>query len=211
MNAEQRVMSLLANANPEPDDSSVVEADAGAYLTILDEWSSEMTQLKTQTGSSTTPGSRLKWLMAIGLAALLVVLAAFLAITEDDSIQPAGPDTLTSSDLVGTWTVPVEGVTALFLYFDEDGHYALSDSFGMFEERTFETGTWTFDGEEFVFITDSSSSSCAGTVGRYQARSLDDERILLTPIVPDPCAERQRGNGIGALRSYPLNPQFSNE
>lgn len=209
MNVEQRVMSLLANANPAPDEASDVETDAGAYLATLHEWSSEMTQLETQTGSSTTPRSRLRWVLAGGLATLLVVFAAFVAFSDDDSIQPAGPDTLTSSDFVGTWTAASQGTTALFIYFDENGHYALSDSFGAFEERTFETGTWTFDGNEFVFTTDSSSSSCAGTVGRYQARRLDDERILLTPTVPDPCAERQRGNGMGALLSYPLDPQFS--
>lgn len=54
----------------------------------------------------------------------------------------------------------------------------------------------------------------AGTVGRYEAHRLDDDRIGLTPAdpaPPDPCEERREGIALGPYRSYPLNPAFTDE
>ena len=46
MITEERVMSLLANANPSPDDEPSTSIDAVTYLATLEQRSSAMTQQK---------------------------------------------------------------------------------------------------------------------------------------------------------------------
>lgn len=169
-----------------------------------------MTQLNTRTSPPTAPKPRRRLVLVGGLAAALALIVTFITLT-GDPVNDAADGGLVSSDFVGTWTVPLEGVTSLFLYFDEDGRYAASNSFGSFEEFIIETGDWSYDGEEFVFDTDDESTSCAGMVGRYEAQRVDDQRIRLTPTEPDPCVIRQQGTGLGAMLSYPFDPEFANK
>lgn len=210
---EGRALELLAEANPVPDLASyeISEADIAARLATLQQRSSEMTELNTRTEAPIKSPTRFWWALAGGLAIAVAATMTFITLTGDDTNNAADDDGLTSAEFVGTWTSPQQGVTALFIYFGENGRYALSDSFGAFEDRIIESGDWTFDGEEFVFMTDNDSSTCAGTVGRYKARRVDDERIRLTPATPDSCAERQEGIALGAYLSYPLDPEFSNQ
>lgn len=59
-----------------------------------------------------------------------------------------------------------------------------------------------------------SENGSAGTVGRYEAHRLDDDRIGLTPMdpaAPDLFEERREGIALGSYRSYPLNTAFTDE
>ena len=209
MVTEKRMKELFTRANPIPDVNEI-ELDAATHLEELHRRSSEMTRLDTPTRPTTSAMSRLRLTLAGGLAVALVAVVALVVLTTTDAEEVTSDGGVVSADFVGTWTVPMEGISGLFLYIDESGRYALSDSFGGFEERTIETGDWTFDGDEFVFTTDDVvASSCAGTVGRYAVRRVDEERIRLTAATPDPCSERQRGMALGPLRAYPLDPEFS--
>lgn len=210
MVTERRMAELFAHANPVPD-VDAIDLDQAAHLEEMQRRSSsEMTPLDTATRTYADGRSKLRLTLAGGLAIALAALVALVVLTNDDKGDVADDSDLDRTSFVGTWSVPVEGISSLFLYFGDDGRYALSNSFGAFEEQTIETGDWTFDGEHVVFTTDEGvASGCGGTEGRYTVRRLDEERISFTAAIPDPCPDRQHGMALGALRAYPLDPDFS--
>lgn len=209
MVTEERMKQLFTLANPIPDPARI-EVDPAT----------DLEELHKNWGGTTRPGasirrptmtlSRRRPTLVGGLAFALAVVVAIVALTRDNAEDVVANGSLVSADFVGTWTVPMEGISSLFLHIDGNGRYALSTSFGAFEEQTIETGDWSFDGDEFVFTTDDGvTSGCAGTVGRYTARRVDEERIRFTAAAPDPCPDRQHGMALGALRAYPLDPELS--
>ncbi|MGA7270701.1 MAG: hypothetical protein WB239_06485 [Acidimicrobiia bacterium] len=201
---------LFARSNPIPD-VDAVDVDAKAHLAELRTRSSDMRQTNPRTQPATKPTPRIRPALAGGLAVVLAVTVAWMAFTREDSGPAPDAGTLSSADLAGTWTAPSQGISALFLYLGKSGRYILSDSFGNLEKRAIETGTWTFDGKVFTFVTDPNDTTCADTVGHYRVQRLDDERIRLWPTEPDPCPDRQDGIAFGAFREYPLDPELSHQ
>lgn len=209
MVAEERMRELFVRANPIPD-VDVIELRATTHFEELRRRSSKMTQLDAPTHAPTGAKSKLWPALAGGLAVALAVVVALVVLTGGDAEEIADNPGLVPADFLGTWSVPVEGVSNLFLYIDADGRYALSSSFGAFDEHIIETGEWAFDGGQFIFTTDEGVvSGCGGTVGRYTTRRVDDERIRFAPATPDPCADRQHGMALGPLRAYPFDPELS--
>ena len=211
MVTEERMRDLFIRANPIPD-LDVIKVDTATHLDILEKRSSGMTQIDTPSQPETAVKRKLTLAMAGGLIATLAFVVALAMLTNENANEATGEVGLVSADFVGTWTVPIEGISSLFMYLDEEGRYALSDSFGSFEERTLETGTWTFDGEELVLVTDGDvETNCANTVGRYSAQRVEDDRIRLTPATPDQCPDRQDGIALGPWRAYPIDPELSED
>jgi hypothetical protein len=103
---EERVMTLLARANPEPDEGFEVDSTAAAYLATLNERSSDMTQLKAK--ETETSARRPRRLPALAVAAVLVILvgvAIVLANTSGEEPPVATQPTPTTEPLAPSTTV----------------------------------------------------------------------------------------------------------
>lgn len=103
MNTEDRVMAVLARANPMPEDDSLeLSTDAVTYLATLEQRSSEMTQIDTRPAEVRKP-SRSR-LVAVAAGVVVVVGAALVLLTRND--KPPVVTQLTSTTLATPTTIP---------------------------------------------------------------------------------------------------------
>lgn len=92
MITEERVLILLARANPEPDESFDLDSDAAAYLDTIQRGSSTMTQLET--GPNKRDTSSRNRLMAVAAAVVAVLgLGVIILTATDDQAPLAAPST----------------------------------------------------------------------------------------------------------------------
>ena len=94
MITEERMMTLLARANPEPDENFGLDSTAAAYLATLHERSSEVTQLKSR--EQQTDGGGPRRMPALVAAILLVVIVGVgivLTNTPDEEVATSVPPT----------------------------------------------------------------------------------------------------------------------
>ena len=73
-----------------------------------------------------------------------------------------GDDAVSAEDFVGVW----ESHDGVYTQFNLDGTYSSAWSLDEVSAGTFETGTWSFDGTEFVWVTTAGNCS-PGDEGRY--------------------------------------------
>ncbi len=92
MKAEERVLELLARANPEPDETFDLDSDAATYLGTIQRGSSTVTQLET--GPNKSEASSRNLMMGVAAALVAVVgVAVILLTTGDGATPPSSPDT----------------------------------------------------------------------------------------------------------------------
>ena len=108
MNTDERVLMVLARANPMPDTGSLeLESDAVTYLAALQSRSSEMTQLDTRPESTRDRRSG-RLLLAAAVAAVLlgVAIVIFAQANETPPVatSPSVPPTVTPTTVTPTTT-----------------------------------------------------------------------------------------------------------
>ena len=96
MVTEERVMSLLANADPSPDDEPSTDVDAVTYLANLEQRRSEVTQLDTRKEQRSKPRGQL-WLGIAATVAVVTVVALVLLTSTDDTPPPATQPVVTTT------------------------------------------------------------------------------------------------------------------
>lgn len=180
MSTEVRILALFEEGNPVPavDGLEGPDLDAAAYLEILQYRSSDMTQLKD---TQQTIGTSRRAFKAAVAGALVVAVLAVTALV----IGQTGDDALTSENLVGVW----KSTDGVYLQFNEDGTYSAAWALNEVAAGTFETGTWTFDGTEFVWVTGVGNCT-SGDVGRYKVE-LEEPDTATWELIVDPCIDRQ--------------------
>jgi hypothetical protein len=93
VNTEDRVMAVLASANPMPDDDSLeLDTDGVTYLATLEKRSSEVTQLDTRPPEQDKSS---RWtLVAVAAAAVVILGTALILLTRDsDEVATDPPPT----------------------------------------------------------------------------------------------------------------------
>lgn len=104
MITEERLMTLLARANPEPDEGFEVESTAAAYLATLTERSSEVTQLDTRP-EKTSSSSRNRWI-AVAATVVAIVGAGVVFLTRTSEEAPVATETPVTTLVVPTTQTP---------------------------------------------------------------------------------------------------------
>ncbi len=96
MTTEERIVTLMASANPVPDEESLELDSVTVRLAVLTQ-GSEVTQLKKRTGENETTGrSLMPWLVA---AAAVLVLGVVGFLTWPDNESPAAEDPIFKAHL----------------------------------------------------------------------------------------------------------------
>ena len=99
MITEERVMALLTQANPEPEESFDLDSNAAAYLATLEQRSSEVTPLNTN-GQDQKKKTLTPWLVAA--AVLIVAGIGLIVVNQDDGAPLADQPEPTISEAVPT-------------------------------------------------------------------------------------------------------------
>lgn len=180
MVTEERMQTLFAQANPIPDASSIEldPKETAAGLKTIRDRSGTMTRLASAKQES-DPRKLGMRAAIVGAAAVAVIAVAGIFVA-----QTGGNDVAASESFVGVW----ESNDGVYTQFNQDGTYAAAWLLDEVSEGTFETGTWTFDGAEFVWITNVGNCE-TGDTGRYTVEFVELD-VAQWNVVLDPCLDR---------------------
>ncbi len=182
--------TLFARANPVSDASSVElkTIEAAAYLATLEQRSSEMTQLDTAPVNAGTKKRKMTAAVAGGLAVAAIAVVGLIAAQSGSE-----PDFGSADAYTGIW-VSVDGV---YIEFNDDLTYTAAWTLEEVSAGTFEKGTWSYDGTEFVWIA--TEGNCpAGEQGRYTLEPADRDTVRWN-VVWDVCTDRLTDLGKGPM------------
>lgn len=139
---------------------------------------------------------RVPWRL-VGVAALLVLGLVIGAVLVAGG-RFSGPSL--SDSITGHWKLdPV-----YYIDFGDDGSYLVSVS----REGTgrLEWGTWSVEGSTLTQTPASDSRYCAGFVGTYEIRVVDEGNRLESTVQGDACPQRLAGFGSGLTRLPDAEP-----
>lgn len=201
MSLEERVLTLFAEGNPVPDldDLERVDIEAAAYLAILEQRSSEVTQLDDKKlKKETRKRPNMSWPVAAAAVIVLGVAIFLLSRGNEDAPVVTEPPPTTigepvpqESSLDGYWASgPIE------VFFEED-RYAI-----LISGRLSDQGTYVeTDGE--IRMTSSGGGSC--NLGELSVMVIDvNEAGELQMALTEDCGTRPALRDLTLSRSAPF-------
>lgn len=108
MTTEERIVTLMASANPIPDEESLELDSVTARLTVLTEGSSEVTKLETRTEQQQRSSKGL--LLGIAAAVVAILGVGLILLTQSSEEVPPATNPPPSTVVVPTTAIPEEAL-----------------------------------------------------------------------------------------------------